>query len=35
MEERKIVLDQAIPENYSMLKVTVFNYRFKNYIILK
>lgn len=25
MEERKIVLDQAIPENYSMLKVTVFN----------
>ncbi|MBR0491174.1 MAG: hypothetical protein IJJ82_03900 [Clostridia bacterium] len=25
MEERKIVLDQAIPENYSMLKITVFN----------
>ena len=25
MEERKIVLDQAIPEDYSMLKVTVFN----------
>lgn len=25
MEERKIVLDQAIPEDYSMLKITVFN----------
>ena len=25
MEERKIVLDQAIPEDYSMLRITVFN----------
>ena len=25
MEERKIVLDQAIPEDYAMLRITVFN----------
>lgn len=25
MEERKFVLDQVIPENYSMLKMTIFN----------
>ena len=25
MEERKIILDQAIPEDYSMLRITVFN----------